>query len=86
MPFEHSENIEDQARCLSLASAALEQVKAQGAPEGLIGFIKSIHTYAVQHEEPIRKFGRFPHRNEVLGRVSTPEELEYLLTANRYGQ
>ena len=86
LPFEHSENIEDQARCLSLASAALEQARAQGASEGLIAYMKTVHDYAVQHEETVRKFGRFPHRNEVLGRDSTPEELEYLLTANRYGQ
>ncbi|MDB5486980.1 MAG: hypothetical protein JWQ58_695, partial [Reyranella sp.] len=34
----------------------------------------------------VARFGRFPHRNEVLGRTSTPEEVTYLKNANRYGQ
>ncbi len=34
--------------------------------------------YATKHRDIIRKFGRFPHRNAVLGRESTPEELEFL--------
>ena len=34
--------------------------------------------YALRHKEIIDRFGRFPHRNEVLGRESTPEELEFL--------
>ena len=42
--------------------------------------------YGYSHMETIKKFGRFPHRNEVLGRESTPEEIEYLTTAQRYGQ
>jgi uncharacterized protein (DUF924 family) len=42
--------------------------------------------YAIKHKEIIEKFGRFPHRNEVLGRESTPEEVEYLKEAERFGQ
>jgi len=34
--------------------------------------------YAEGHREIIRRFGRFPHRNRVLGRISTPEEMEFL--------
>ncbi|MBX6765487.1 MAG: DUF924 family protein, partial [Rubrobacteraceae bacterium] len=34
--------------------------------------------YALRHEAVIARFGRFPHRNEILGRRSTPEELEFL--------
>jgi uncharacterized protein (DUF924 family) len=34
--------------------------------------------YAIGHRDIIRRFGRFPHRNAVLGRDSTPEELQYL--------
>ena len=38
------------------------------------------------HDATVQKFGRYPYRNEVLGRTSTPEELEYLKTAKTYGQ
>ena len=44
-----------------------------------------MHIYALKHEAIIKQFGRFPHRNEVLGRISTPEENEYLKTAERFG-
>ena len=42
--------------------------------------------YAVEHRDIIARFGRFPHRNDALGRVCTDEELEYLKNANRFGQ
>ena len=45
-----------------------------------------VHTYAKNHHDTIVKFGRYPYRNEVLGRESTPEEVEYLKTCERYGQ
>lgn len=38
------------------------------------------------HRDIVARFGRFPHRNEVLGRDSTPEEVDYLKTAKRFGQ
>ena len=41
---------------------------------------------AVDHDQTIEKFGRYPYRNNVLGRDSTPEEVEYLKTAKTYGQ
>jgi uncharacterized protein (DUF924 family) len=37
-----------------------------------------VYRYALLHRDIIRRFGRFPHRNAILGRVSTPEELEFL--------
>ena len=42
--------------------------------------------YARRHRDIVARFGRFPHRNEVLGRESTTEELDYLKTAERFGQ
>ena len=42
--------------------------------------------YANEHRDIVARFGRFPHRNEVLGRESTAEELDYLKTAKRFGQ
>jgi uncharacterized protein (DUF924 family) len=67
LPFEHSEKIEHQRQCIEL----FDQLKDD--PE-------SAHAidYAYRHLEIIEKFGRFPHRNAILGRPSTPEELEFL--------
>ncbi len=71
MPFQHSEVLADQ----ELACALFE---ACDDPESL--------KYATEHRDVVARFGRFPHRNEVLGRACTDEELDYLRTANRYGQ
>lgn len=71
MPLMHSENLADQKTCLNL-------YEEMGSENG-------VH-WAKDHLQVIEKFGRFPHRNKVLGRVNTPEEDEYLKTANTYGQ
>lgn len=64
MPLEHSENLHDQINCLSYMK---ERV---GAGAAVI--------YAEKHLEVIEKFGRFPHRNKILGRQSTMAELAWL--------
>jgi uncharacterized protein (DUF924 family) len=63
LPFEHSEDMEDQDRSLVLFEA--------------LG-IKHYTDYAVLHRALIVRFGRFPHRNACHGRTSTVEELDYL--------
>lgn len=63
MPFMHSEDIADQDYMVSLLSAA--------------GLKDNLH-WAKHHREIVRRFGRFPHRNTILGRESTPEETAYL--------
>jgi uncharacterized protein (DUF924 family) len=63
LPFMHSEYPADQERCMELA-------RAHGDDE----FMK--HT--VLHADIIRRFGRFPHRNAMLGRMMTPEEQAFL--------
>ena len=63
MPFMHSEDISAQ-RCGLTYFQALEDA--------------DVWQYAVQHAEIIERFGRFPHRNEILGRESSAEELGYL--------
>jgi len=68
MPFEHAENLALQDRSVLL----FEKLSATAT-----GF-ESTLDYARRHREVIRKFGRFPHRNALLGRQSTPEELAYL--------
>lgn len=63
LPFEHSEDLADQERCIEL-SRGLDDP----------GFLK----YAVAHRDVIAQFGRFPHRNRALGRDNTPEEQAWL--------
>lgn len=65
LPFEHSEDMNDQKKAVELFEAVKE--------ENPLGY-----EYALKHLEVIEKFGRFPHRNAVLGRENTPEEEEYL--------
>ena len=63
LPFEHSENLADQERSLAL-SREINGGKAD--------------SYADGHADIIRRFGRFPHRNATLGRLSTAEEQAFL--------
>jgi uncharacterized protein (DUF924 family) len=63
MPFMHSEHLADQQRCVELFRDA-------GDPENL--------RYAEDHADIIRRFGRFPHRNRIVGRTTTPEEQAFL--------
>jgi uncharacterized protein (DUF924 family) len=56
---------------------------AVGAPENLRAFCREALDYATLHRDLIRKFGRFPHRNLLLGRRSTPEEQIFLAERGR---
>ena len=68
MPFEHAEDAYMQERAVELFG-----VLAAEHP----GFDEMLD-YAHRHRGVIARFGRFPHRNEILGRASTPEEAEFL--------
>ena len=81
MPLEHSESLHDQQTCVALFRQLVES-----ASEPDTANAQSSLDYAEQHREIIARFGRFPHRNDVLGRAHTREELAYLKTANRFGQ
>lgn len=72
LPFEHSETIAHQNRCVELMRA-LVQAKPELSEE-----LKNGLDYATRHQEVIERFGRFPHRNEILGRQSTPAEKAFL--------
>jgi uncharacterized protein (DUF924 family) len=67
LPFEHSESLADQERSLELFG------DLAGDPDSA-----STIDFACRHHDIIRRFGRFPHRNDILGRPSTPEELAFL--------
>jgi len=63
MPFMHSES-------LMIHEIALDLYKKNGIQANL--------DFEIKHKEVIKKFGRYPHRNRILGRVSTKEEIEFL--------
>ncbi len=67
LPFEHSETLADQERCLALMQEIAVHPDTADLPK-----------WAEAHLVIIRRFGRFPHRNAALGRESTPEEIEFL--------
>lgn len=67
----HSEDLADQERCVELFSGTANGTALQ---------------YAIEHRDIIARFGRFPHRNRVLGRETTPEEAAFLESHSGYGQ
>ena len=69
LPFAHSEDFADQERSVAL-------VRRLGEPD---------LSHAQRHREIVRRFGRFPHRNPILGRTMTPEEQHYLETGGYKG-
>ena len=69
LPFQHSEDRQSQARSVALTASL-------GDPE--------LQKWAEAHRAIIDRFGRFPHRNGVLGRISTPEETEFLKQPGSY--
>lgn len=77
MPYMHSELLQDQKDCVSLMEGLAADCNAAEAPE-LGGFAAYAAKYAVAHQEVVAKWGRFPHRNAILGRTSTPAEEEGL--------
>lgn len=76
LPFEHSEALADQQLSVALFEALAQEMQAPDKAAGEI--FANFAEYARRHLEIVRRFGRFPHRNAILGRVSTPEETEFL--------
>ncbi|MGB3668848.1 MAG: DUF924 family protein [Phormidesmis sp.] len=72
VPFEHSEKMEHQNRCVALMQQLNQEFP--DLDDGLKGGLD----YAIRHQAVIERFGRFPHRNEILGRQSTSEEITFL--------
>jgi uncharacterized protein (DUF924 family) len=73
MPLQHSE-----AREVQDESVAAYRRLVMEAPEALRPTFESALSYAQRHRAVVDRFGRFPHRNRILGRPSTPEEMTYL--------
>jgi uncharacterized protein (DUF924 family) len=66
MPLMHSEVLDDQQQCVDL----FHQMGARD--------FQNSHNFAIRHRDIIQQYGRFPHRNAILGRDSTPAELKFL--------
>lgn len=73
LPLEHSEDADDQSRCVALMRSLVDQVD-DDQRDVFRGFVD----YAIAHQRVIDRFGRFPHRNPVLGRESSEEERAFL--------
>ncbi len=66
-PMEHSENLEHQRQSVTLFHQFSDN------PD-----LSDTYDFALRHQAIIQRFGRFPHRNQILGRATTPEEAEFL--------
>lgn len=73
LPLEHSENLADQEECV----ARLEQLAAT-VPDAWRATFDGFVDFAVRHRDIIARFGRFPHRNQILGRTSSADEQAFL--------
>ncbi len=70
MPFMHAEDLDAQNRGVELFATVSDYQR----------------DFAVQHRDIVERFGRFPHRNDALGRTTTPEEEAFLVDGPRFGQ
>lgn len=73
LPPEHAESLQYQEQSVKHFRELLDEVGPDLKP-----IFQSYLDYAVRHRDIIARFGRFPHRNKILGRESTPEELAFL--------
>ena len=80
-PFHHSETLEDQDFGLQIVESLSNSCEPAWRDS-----VNSSLLFFKDHHETIARFGRFPHRNEVLGRQSTPDEEEYIKSSSSFGQ
>ena len=81
MPFMHAEDLALQQQGVAL----FERLPAEGPTERRDALANHLR-YAVLHRDIVARFGRFPHRNAVLGRTDTEEEARFLIDGPRFGQ
>jgi uncharacterized protein (DUF924 family) len=81
MPLQHSESLDVQEESVAAYRRLLGET-----PQALRASFEATLKFAELHASIIRRFGRFPHRNRVLRRVSSAEESTYLRTGNSFGQ
>jgi uncharacterized protein (DUF924 family) len=73
MPLEHAESLEAQDESVAAYRRLLDET-----PEGLRDSLAQVLEHARAHRAVVQRFGRFPHRNRILGRTTTAEERKYL--------
>jgi uncharacterized protein (DUF924 family) len=73
MPLEHTEDLRRQDQCVALFTKLADEV-----PEDQRQTFQGFTDFAIRHQQVIARFGRFPHRNQILGRISTAEERIFL--------
>lgn len=73
LPLEHSESLDIQDRSIECYAALVVAARSDERPQ-----LREYLDYAWQHYAIIKRFGRYPHRNAILGRESTAQELEFL--------
>ncbi len=81
LPLQHAETLAAQDRAVALCRGLVDE-----SPPATRSAFERTLGYAEEHRAIVERFGRFPHRNRVLGRSSTAAELEYLRTAQSFGQ
>jgi uncharacterized protein (DUF924 family) len=78
LPMMHAENLGTQRAGVAAYTRLEAEAKTRGAPDGLVAVLHAAQGFAQRHLEIIDRFGRFPHRNALLGRPATNEEAEFL--------
>lgn len=80
MPLMHAETLADQTEMVGHFAAMADRAQREGSPNA--AFFSMSLDYARRHHEIVARFGRFPHRNAILGRKTTPEEAAFLKEPN----
>ncbi len=75
LPFMHSENLEDQQECIRIYRELADECSSN--PD-IYSIINNSYEFAIKHFDIIKKYGRYPHRNSIMGRKSTAQEIEFL--------
>lgn len=73
-PFMHSEKLQDQQKCVSLVKQMMADCEELEGADQVKKYLQQSLSYAQAHLKVIQDWGRFPHRNQLLGRSNTPEE------------
>lgn len=73
LPLEHAEDRDLQQRSVALYQSLVQSTRSAGGAD-----LSSYLDFAIKHQQIIERFGRFPHRNSILGRVSSAQELAFL--------
>ncbi|KAK4617562.1 hypothetical protein CLAFUW4_12396 [Fulvia fulva] len=84
LPLMHAEDLESHKMGAELLDTLQKECEEDGDP-ALLGDMKASFKASADHREVIERFGRYPHRNEALGRESTEEESEWLKTGETFG-